>query len=221
LFFAPGDPIFDAIISNSLSCNRGRSCAFKAVGPFDYSGFVFVFNIEPNITILVENGINIKDLSLFRRFLPLEQIYIFYPLNEASKEVTEDELKEFLKQHWNIRRAIHLGQRSGYKNNSSLMQKFINSYPHEAWQNLVKFAYKKCREQALNTAKEYADIKAAKREMDRIINGYIAESLYFGRDDEMINIKKETYKLVYEAINKPYLNVDSIAYMRVVKDERL
>ena len=55
LFYAPGDPVFNSIIGNAIDSGRGRCCAFSALAPFNYRGFVCVYNVEPKINHLIEN----------------------------------------------------------------------------------------------------------------------------------------------------------------------
>ena len=56
LFYAPGDPVFNSIIGNAIDSGRGRCCAFSALAPFNYRGFVCVYNVEPKINHLIETA---------------------------------------------------------------------------------------------------------------------------------------------------------------------
>jgi superfamily II DNA or RNA helicase len=217
LFFAPSDPIFDTIINNAMNCNRGRCCAFETTGDFNYIGFAFVFNIEPDVKPLIENEINFQALSQFRMFLNMEQIYVFVPIMQTNSDVSENELKKILSEHWRIRNASHLGARSGFEDGQSPLQNFQRSYPPEIWNNIVKNAYKKARDKAVNEVKNTSDFKTAKREIIRIINGYLAESLFFNRGEEKVNELKRTYKAVYDGITHPQLSLDSVSFMKVRK----
>lgn len=54
LFFAPGDAVYDSIITNAVGCSRGRCSAIRTAGSFNYDGLVYIFNVEPAIDGLLE-----------------------------------------------------------------------------------------------------------------------------------------------------------------------
>lgn len=217
LFFAPGDSIYDSIISNALGCGRGRCCAILFEGMFNYSGFVFTYNFEPDIGCILENNLNPKILARFRMYLPLEQIVIYIP-NRSSASVSEDVVKLFMNEDRINSSAIHLGQRNEDRfQNYSQIERFMAAYPASEWKDLVISAEHIARDKAMVIFNENADLTTAKREVKRIINGYRAECLYFGKDMTDVDYKQTAYKLAYKALfhSKPVL--DSACYLKVVK----
>ena len=58
---------------------------------------------------------------------------------------------------------------------------------------------------------------SAKKEIERIVNGYESEYIFLGKDTETLNKIKEQYKAVYDAISLPKLSMDSIALMLLTK----
>lgn len=218
LFFAPGDTVYDSIIQNAIGCNRGRCCAIALNGLFDYTGFVFIYNVEPKLDELIDNNLNAQIISQFRIFLPLEQLVIFVPLTQNSTEVPERELKNILAESWKIRSAIHLGQRGDNSVATSSLKRFINNHPVDDWSNLVKNSERWARERAKTMFMEQSDLKTAKREIQRIINGYMAECVYFGKDEAIIEEKRIAYKLAYGALTRSRLVLDSACFLKVVKN---
>ena len=92
LFFAPGDPVYDSIISNAVGCNRGRCTGIETVAAYNYDGLVFIYNIAPKLDELLENGMTLQTLAQYRMYLPLKQIIVTVPLTARSKEVPEKEI---------------------------------------------------------------------------------------------------------------------------------
>ena len=216
LFFAPGDQIYDSIISNAIGCWRGRCCAIELNGSFNFSGFIFIYNIAPRLDALIANNQNVKILSQFRMFLPLEQLVVIVPLEDDSANVPEDRLKLLFTESWRIKRATHLGERGGSRMVSSPLERFIEGFPPDEWQSLVIHSERRAREKAKAMFLENADLATAKREIQRIINGYMAECTYFGKDEDVVEEKRTAYKLAYNALANSRRIIDSVCFLRVV-----
>ncbi|MCR5638100.1 MAG: DEAD/DEAH box helicase family protein [Lachnospiraceae bacterium] len=212
LFYAPGDPVFDSIIGNSIDSGRGRCCAFSALAPFNYEGFVFAYNVEPKINHLIEKDVPIKLLSQFRMYLPMKQIFVFVPIGKCD-EVEDKRLIEFIFDKRNIINADHIGQRAAKKGGVSPVELFMNEHPKEEWKIMVDKAKKDSREKAKKLVIEMSDIDSAKKEIDRIVSGYESEYIYLGKDMEKIVEIKRKYEAVYKALSTPNLMIDSIGFM--------
>lgn len=214
LFFAPGDPVFDSIVGNAVNNGRGRCCAFEAKADFEYVGFLFVFNIEPDENFLLANGISLHLLSQFRMYLPMEQIKIFIPLTSKSKDVPEKKLMEFISNKQNIMNAIHLGERKSSKSGYSRLERFMVENPEEVWLNVVNAAEKAATVRARKKAEELAELKTAKGEMIRILNGLESICIYLGKDLSQVEKIREQYKAVYHALTNFNVVVDSVCLIR-------
>ena len=214
LFYAPGDSLYDAIISNSLGCSRGRCSAIWTQSEINYDGLIFIYNIVPQIPALLEAGIDLQTLSQYRMYLPLEQIVIPIALGVASQDVPEKTVLEII-ERLNVSNAKHLGKRGAGRFGSSAMEQFIRRFPPNAWEPLVD----KCSAIAMKRAeiklKEEADIATAKNEMQRIINGYRSECLYFGRDMGVVERFKEIYSKTLKALAAAKPVLDAVCYLRV------
>jgi ATP-dependent helicase HepA len=214
LFFAPGDPVFDSIIGNAVDNGRGRCCAFVTNGPFNYYGFVCIYNVEPNINKMLESDIPIQLLSQFRMYLPMKQIVVFIPLTEASKSVPEDDLLSLLHDKATIRDATHLGSRKSHGACSNI-EAFILHHPESEWKRLAISAEKAARAKASAICKEESDLNTAKREMGRIIHGYESEALYLDKPSEVAAQKRVQYTAAYRALEHPLIHLDSMSLMKV------
>lgn len=212
LFYAPGDPVFDSIIGNALDNGRGRCCAFANRAPFDYCGFVCIYNVEPRINYLIERKVSIQLLSQFRMYLPMKQVIVYVPF-AGYGGVPEKQLDEYLFDKHNIINADHLGKRSGPRGALSPLEAFMQRYPKSEWENMIARVGKISKEKAVHQVKELADFETAKREIGRIVSGYESEYLYLGRDMSRVEKIKEKYDAVYYALSHPLITIDSIALM--------
>ena len=136
LFFAPGDAVYDSIITNAVGCSRGRCSAIGATGDYNYDGLVFIYNIEPQLDELLEEEIGLQTLAQYKMYLPLEQIMIPMALTAQSRNIPEkDVLSTLLSINW--RTADHLGRRSAKRMTMSPLERFIAQTPPSQWEPLV------------------------------------------------------------------------------------
>lgn len=212
LFYAPGDPVFDSIIGNAVDSGRGRCCVFSAAAPFNYRGFVCVYNVEPKINHLLENDIPVQLLSQFRMYLPMKQVVVFVPIGK-NDEVEDRQLIDYLFDKSNIINANHIGERTGKRGQVSSLERFMNVYPKDEWEAIVNKVVKISQEKARKQAIETADFDLSKREIERIVSGYESEYIYLGKNMEKIAEIKKKYDDVYFALSNPILTMDSIGLM--------
>ena len=216
IFYAPGDPVFDSIISNAMNSERGRCTAFRSFAPFNYCGFAFIYNVEPQTSYLYDRHIPRQILSQFRIYLPIEQITVYVPL-PGSDNVSDEELTQYIFKKKNIINAEHLGKRSKVNDDPSPLEMFIEKHPKDEWEDFIKVAKSKALKKARLKVDDLLDKDSAKKEIERIVNGYESEYIFLGKDTETLNKIKEQYKAVYDAISSPVLSTDSIALMFLTK----
>lgn len=216
LFFAPGDTIFDNVVDNAISCGRGRSCALSLPASIDYKGLVMVWNVEPQISILLKAGVKLQLLSQFRAYLPMDQVFTFFPLDESSTNVDGSIVrKELLRRRATYNPAVHLGKRSTTDKGGSTLKQFVEEYPPLEWDGLLTRARKDCRKQAMAEIRAAADIPTAIQEVQRILDAHQASCLYFGKDNGDNARMRETYSAVIESLSKARLVLDSVAYVKL------
>lgn len=217
LFFAPGDAVYDSIITNAIGCSRGRCTAIKTSGSFTYDGLIYIFNIEPQIDTLLEQGIGLETLAQYRMYLPLHQIIVPFPLTVSSREVPKKDVVELLLST-PARQAEHLGRRSSARGMISPLESFIMKTPPNHWEPLIDRCTAKAYKYAYDVLAEEADYSSAEKEMQRVLNGYRAECVYFGRNESSVNAKENVFRLTLDALKSAVPELDAVCFFRVRKN---
>lgn len=214
LFFAPGDPVYDSIISNAVGCNRGRCTGIETVAAYNYDGLVFIYNIAPKLDELLENGMTLQTLAQYRMYLPLKQIIVTVPLTARSKEVPE---KEIINTLLALRpnSVNHLGRRGGSKMSISPLEHFISRTPPSTWEPLVDKASATAYKRACARLEKRSDFEAAEKEMQRVLNGYRAECIYFERDMSGVDERAHLFDMTLRALKNAKPELDAACFLRV------
>ena len=214
LFFAPGDPVYDSIISNAVGCNRGRCTGIETVAAYNYDGLVFIYNIAPKLDELLENGMTLQTLAQYRMYLPLKQIIVTVPLTARSKEVPE---KEIINTLLSLRpnSVNHLGRRGGSKMSISPLERFISRTPPSTWEPLVDKASATAYKRACARLEKRSDFEAAEKEMQRVLNGYRAECIYFERDMSGVDERAHLFDMTLRALKNAKPELDAACFLRV------
>ena len=214
LFFAPGDPVYDSIISNAVGCNRGRCTGIETVATYNYDGLVFIYNIVPELDELLENAMPLQTLAQYRMYLPLKQIIVTVPLTARSKEVPE---KEVINTLLTLRpnNANHLGRRGRNKMSTSPLERFISRTPPSTWEPLVDKASVTAYKLACARLEKSSDLEAAEKEMQRVLNGYRVECIYFERDMSGVDERTHLFDVTLRALKNAKPELDAVCFLRV------
>lgn len=214
LFFAPGDPVYDSIISNAMGCSRGRCTGIETSAAYNYDGLVFIYNVMPELDELLENGMPLQTLAQYRMYLPLRQIFITIPLTDKSKEIPE---KDVVKTLLALRpsNANHLGRRSGGRMTLSPLERFISRTPPNIWEPLIDKASATAYKRACTRLEKRSDLEAAKKEMQRVLNGYRAECIYFEQDMSGVDERAELFDVTLRALKNAKPVLDAVCFLRV------
>ena len=214
LFFAPGDPVYDSIISNAVGCSRGRCTGIETVAAYNYDGLVFIYNIAPKLDEFLENGMPLQTLAQYRMYLPLKQIIVTVPLTARSKEVPE---KEIINTLLALRpnSVNHLGRRGGSKMSISPLEHFISRTPPSTWEPLVDKASATAYKRACARLEKRSDFEAAEKEMQRVLNGYRAECIYFERDMSGVDERAHLFDVTLRALKNAKPELDAACFLRV------
>lgn len=220
LFFAPGDTVFDSITSNAVTCARGRASAFR-VGraPFNFTGLVLIWNVEPNMLNLYRQHIDPIMMARFRAFLPLEQVITPYPEDESSESVTAEMLDALLKQRYVIRDADHLGRRSASHKGEARLDIFKDAHPKAYWNRWLLEAKQQCRETAKKIVMDKWDIETAKEEALRMINAEKAADAFYGVTRRRASNTELQYNSVVSALEDFRVILDAAIYLEARTDE--
>lgn len=217
LFFAPGDPVYDAIITNATVCSRGRCSGIGMKGPFHYDGLVYIYNIVPELDRLLANDLTLQTLAQYRMYLPLEQIMVALPLTVNSKEIPESAVINALV-NLEENKASHLGRRSSSQFSLSPLEQFIANTPPGQWEPLVDTCSKAAYKRACMKMKKMSNLDAAEQEMQRVLNGYRAQCLYFERDMSSVEEYSRLFDLTLDALRNAKPELDSVCFLRVRKN---
>lgn len=214
LFFAPGDPVYDSIISNAVGCNRGRCSGIETRGSYNYDGLIFIFNIVPELDELLENGMSLQILAQYRMYLPLEQIFVALPLTNRSKTIPEKEvIKTLLSLQPN--KADHLGRRSNSRMAISPLERFISQTPPSKWEPLIDKAAATAYKCACARLIKRSNFEAAEKEMQRVLNGYRAECIFFERDMSVVDERAKLFDATFRALKNARPELDAACFLRV------
>ncbi len=217
-FYAPGDPVFESIISNATTCYRGRACAVEVRdATFNFEGLVFIWNVDPSLQPILDNKLDPILLAQFRTFLPMEQIITHCPSDGEAPPVPRDKIAALLSEHYIIRKAEHLGRRTNSKKGSAVIQEFMSVYPPSEWKRWIKEARSNSLIEATQIVKDLWDYNTAVEEARRIVNACKATNHYFGYDAN----KDENIRMIYQAVLNSLKNfrvtLDAALFMKVSK----
>lgn len=224
-FFAPGDPIFDCIVNNAMSCYKGCSTAFILYCSIEWIGIIFTFKYVPDYQVIYKNGIDLDRCSQYRCYL--EGGIVSVPVgfgeysNTSSKEVVKEYQKYMTPGHIHIGNdMVHLGRRS--KSNAILEAKqlgisniewFRNIFRENEWEPFVTQAYDSARKMARHIYHKYSRIDLAKEEMSSYIE-ILKES------GKSVDIEQEAKDIdaLYQSLKQAKVVLDSAAFIWMKKN---
>lgn len=229
-FFAPGDDIYDSITDNALRAYKGKCSAIAVNGPIDWEGFVYGWILEPDELILLKNKVPFRKMEQYRQFINNELLYNAVSVSENDEHyctIVLNVFKELLempasKTKNNIE---HLGKRSvkksflGLTNTTGVsnIEFFKSKHPKDIWQNNVKSCYETARKDAISKLKKHLKLTELKETIFSQKSENAVSSEYYGgnNSDEENN---EMYDYILKAYSSPKLSLDSICYIRMIKN---
>lgn len=230
-FYAPGDEIFDCITDNAMHSYKGMAAAFAALSSVEWRGFVYTYSVEPNERMLLDEGISLYALGLFRQYLATSIQVIPVPFT-AYAEVSESTV---LSEHRRIAEAgyfnqndsiEHLGRR-GFGNGFLFIPKkykcsnldwFKYYFPEERWESLAKQSSRIASKKALKKFNEESNLTGAKEMIEQILSTYEARADFYGIETgKSLNQIKREYEIIYNSLRKPIIRMESACFMWLVK----
>lgn len=216
VFFAPGESIFDSIITNVQEGYRGRAIAIKVNdAPFEWEGFVFKYNAKFGINELLRNGYDIRYEIYSHGNMPVNQFTYEIPINKYDVDINK--VKKFLNE--DMKELIfkkgskikHLGQRSGLISEIDLFKK---EYPQNIWSRIIKKAYKESIHNLKEDYVQAVDMKKVKREFSKILASDIVSGKYFNKKTNTEELRKILMS-VQKGLMNPEFDLDSIMYIKM------
>ena len=93
---------------------------------------------------------------------------------------------------------------------------FKEKFGGENWEDYVLSARKYSHEKALEILKKRSNIRGAREEMERTLSARVANSEFYGLNDEGIEQLKQTQKIVLDAIKHPKIHLESVSFIMMI-----
>lgn len=225
-FFAPGDEVFDCIVDNAINSCKGCSSAFATFCRINWIGLIFTWSIAPDTSYLLDNGVSIYAMSPYRNYLFSEQVIIpvsISNVDELDDETIIREYTEIINRGFNAKsNLVHLGKRSHEARflkdtiKGRNIDWFKEKFGGENWEDYVLSARKYSHEKALEILKKRSNIRGAREEMERTLSARVANSEFYGLNDEGIEQLKQTQKIVLDAIKHPKIHLESVSFIMMI-----
>ena len=229
-FFAPGDELYDSIVSNAISAYKGRCSAFAVPASFNWEGFLFDWYIRPDELQLLNNNVPLVNLNPYRGFIPSDIISV--PICISGDDALSDntiirELDRIREMHYTDIKSIiaNYGKRSKGNDFLGICRTYLTSnlswfretHPQSLWEAKVRSCYKKARETAQESFLKRIKRAALKETLNRELSTEAAAE-YFGVSCN-ISEKESAARAIFNAIAKPRLVLDSVCYVRMIKND--
>ena len=226
-FYAPGDEIFDCITDNALHSYRGLSTAFAALSSLEWKGFIYTYTVVPDIRLLLDSGISLLSLGLFKQYLGKTVKTVVVPFSQYGNVPEKDVLDEHRRlckvgYFDDTDRIDHLGRRSysdgGFlriqaKYRMSNIEWFKGMYD-DKWESLVDKSYAISKKKVKELYVQETNVETAKELIEQILSSSESRSRYYGLDDrEFLEKQRKQYELIYQCIEKPVFRVEAACFL--------
>ena len=225
-FFAPGDPIFDCIVSNAMGCCKGRCSAIQITCGINWQGFILKFSNRPDYNLLYRKGVSREQCNQFTGYIDTNEIAIPYTIYNPENTGPLEVLKEF-NRYLNPQLMLtkdfgHLGKRStggqiyhAKRAGLSNAEWFRETYKENLWKKQLDKAYSQSLEAATSIYKKKSRISMAKDEIDTLIA--VKQNSSESSQTELEQ-EKEKYNLIVEALDNSVIELDTIAFVWLTKN---
>ena len=97
----------------------------------------------------------------------------------------------------------------------SPLERFISQTPPGTWEPLLDKVTDTAYKRACMRLEKRSELDAAEREMQRVLNGYRAECIYFERDMDIVNEKERIFNMTLNALKEAKPELDAVCFLRV------
>ena len=230
-FYAPGDEIFDCIVKNAMDSYKGMCTALAAESSINWKGFIYTYSIEPNERLLLDAGMSLYSLGMFRQYLSsaIQVIPVgFSSFSEVSDKMVISEHKRLSQMgYFDCSDSIeHLGRRgkeNGFlgifsKYRASNIDWFRSQYSEEKWESLVEQSSQIAQKKAQTGFKKDSNLLSAKEMVDQILSMKESRKRYYGIEgNESIEELRKQYEIILESLYNPIICLESACFMWLVK----
>ena len=95
------------------------------------------------------------------------------------------------------------------------MERFISLTPPRTWEPLVDKYSASAYARARARLEKRSDLEAAEKEMQRVLNGYRAECIYFERDMSGVEEQERLFDMTLRALKNAKPVLDAVCFLRV------
>lgn len=218
-FFAPGDAIFDSIVSNALNSYKGTCTAIAFEANIEWTGFIFTWALYPDEVKILNKGLSTHLIDKYRGFMPIEQFQCAVSISDDNLVSEAEVLKIFnylmLSESVDKNKVQHLGKRSGANSN---MDMFATIYPPEKWSELVDEVYGKAAQMLKKkiSDKMKRQLGMLKTELLKNSGAQKAISNYYLHTGTSGDT--EVNDLIYQCFSNPRMLLDSVCYVRIINE---
>lgn len=230
-FYAPGDEIFDCIVENAMGSYKGMCTALAAESSVNWKGFIYTYSIEPNERLLLDAGMSLYSLGMFRQYLAsaIQVIPVgFSSFSEVPDKTVISEHRRLSQMgYFNRSDSIdHLGRRgkeNGFlgissRYRASNLDWFRSQYSEEKWESLVEQSSQIARKKARTGFQKDSNLLGAKEMVDQILSMKESRKKYYGTEgNESIEELRKQYEVILESLSKPIIRLESACFMWLVK----
>lgn len=230
-FYAPGDEIFDCIVENAMRSYKGMCTALAAQSCVDWKGFLYTYSIEPNERLLLDAGVSLYALGMFRQYLASSMQIVpvgFSAFSEVPDKIVLSEHKRLTQLgYFNRSDSIdHLGRRGkedGFLGISSRFRTsnldwFKSQYSEDKWEKLVEQSSQIARKRARERFQKESNLLGAKEMIAQILSMKESHANYYGTSEaDEIKELRQQYETIYESLSKPIIRLESACFMWLLK----
>ena len=211
-FFAPGDEIFDSIVSNAVSSYKGKCSAISFKTSLNWKGFVMNFYARPNELLMFEKQVPVNMFKQYQGYFYNEIVTVFIPVNDFDNE--EKDVKRCYQNLSTQESSVHhLGKRRRGK-----IAVFKEEYPPEIWREKVEEAYCLGKQKSREIFDKKINVEKLIRILSNKMNSEKATAEYFGRPyDE--NEQKKLSTVIANAFKNYKMVLDSVCYVEMIQDD--
>lgn len=230
-FYAPGDEIFDCIVENAMRSYKGMCTAFAAESCVDWKGFIYTFSIEPNERLLIDNGVSLYMLGMFRQYLATSIQVIpvgFSAYTDVPEKTVLSEHKRISQMgYFNRSDTIdHLGRRgkeNGFlgilnRYSTSNLDWFKSQYSEEKWEKLIEQSSQMARKKARERFHRESNLPGAKEMISQILSMKESHANYYGTEGNgSVDELRSQFDIIYESLTKPVIRMESASFVWLLK----
>lgn len=212
IFYAPGDPFFDAIVNNANSSDLGRCCAFhRSNTGINWKGFILTWSVSIDPRFLLERELELENTVFAQGYMPLEQIYTIHGYSEQDQSVSEEAVRTVLQSYDDRIRDEHLGKRSNGR-----VKEIQELFPNDEWVPRVETAFETSYNDVKHQVSKMIDHNRAEIDFQRRLDGMRAANLYFNKNDmqdiEEIARLTDIYDALLKGLLHPKITLESAAF---------